>query len=93
MEKLDPILHNQLRLAIMAILASVEKADFQFILNKTGATKGNVSVQLTTLENSNYIAIDKFFEGKKPQTWCQITEEGRKAMETYTEALKSYLNL
>lgn len=93
LKKLDPILHSELRLAIMSILISVEKADFTFIKEKTEATSGNLSVQITKLEDIGYIKVEKGFKGKIPQTTCFITNEGKKAFEQYVLDLKDYLKL
>lgn len=93
MKTLDPILHSQLRLAVMALLTQVDMADFNYLLDKTGATRGNLSVQITTLEQAGYVRVEKAFSDKKPQTRCFITRSGMDAMDAYTQALKEYLNL
>ncbi len=93
MKELDPLLHSQLRLAVMSILMNVDEADFVFLKEKTEATAGNLSVQLDKLSNAGYIAMEKGFVGKKTRTVCQVTGQGRKAFEEYVEALKEYLNL
>lgn len=90
---LDPLLHSQLRLAVMSILLSVEEADFVYLKEKTKATAGNLSVQLDKLNEAGYIEIEKGFSGKKPRTVCQMTPVGRRAFETYVEALKSYIQI
>ena len=88
---LDPLLHSQLRLAIMSILMSVESADFTYIKEKTEATAGNLSVQLEKLNEAGYLVITKSFKGKRPNTSCKITKQGIKAFEEYVEALKGYI--
>lgn len=93
LKKLDPLLHSELRLAIMSLLISVEKADFTFIKEKTEATAGNLSVQVTKLEDAGYILVEKGFRGKIPQTTCIITKTGIKAFEQYVQDLKEYLKL
>ena len=93
MKELDPLLHSQLRLAVMSILMNVDEADFVFLKEKTEATAGNLSVQLDKLSNAGYISMEKGFVGKKTRTVCQVTEQGRKAFEEYVEALKENLNL
>ena len=90
-KELDPILHGQLRLAIMSILISTEEAEFTFLKEKTGATSGNISVQLDKLEKANYISIIKSFRGKRPLTTCRITKKGVKAFENYVNQLKTYI--
>ena len=89
---LDPLLHSELRLAIMSLLISAESAEFPFIKEQTGATAGNLSVQLDKLAAAGYITVEKTFKGKRPCTLCRITTEGLKAFETYVETLRDYLN-
>lgn len=91
--ELDPLIHSQLRLAIMSILLSVDEADFVYLKEKTESTAGNLSVQLDKLSKAGYIQVEKEFVGKKTRTSCRITEIGRKAMEEYIKALKTYLDL
>lgn len=93
MRELNPLLHSQLRLAIISILMNVEEADFVFLKEKTESTAGNLSVQLDKLSAAGYISIEKGMSGKRPRTVCAITQEGIKAFEEYVEALRSYLNL
>lgn len=93
MKELNPLLHSQLRLAVMSILMNVEEADFVYLREKTESTAGNLSVQLDKLSSTGYISVEKGFVGKKTRTTCQITEEGRKAFEEYVDALKQYVNL
>ena len=83
---LDPLLHSELRLAVMSILIGVESADFVFLRNETGATAGNLSVQLDKLARAGYIEIEKGFQGRKPRTLCRITDAGRDAFAQYVEA-------
>lgn len=93
MKELDPLLHSQLRLAVMSILMNVEEADFVYLKEKTESTAGNLSVQLEKLSNAGYISVEKGFSGRKPRTVCRVTEQGRKAFEDYVDALKSYIKL
>jgi DNA-binding transcriptional ArsR family regulator len=88
---LDPILHSQLRLAIISLLVSVREAEFTFLKEETGATAGNLSVQIQKLKEANYIDIEKKFKDNYPQTICRITPNGIKAFELYVDALKNYL--
>lgn len=90
-KELDPLLHSQLRLAVMSILLSVEEAEFVYIKEKTNATAGNLSVQLDKLAEAGYIRIEKGFVGKKPRTTCRMTEKGHLAMDEYVNALRLYL--
>jgi len=92
MTELDPLLHSQLRLAIMSILLSVDEADFVYLKAKTEATAGNLSIQLDKLSAADYISVTKTTEGNRPRSICQITDKGRAAMATYVEALRSYLS-
>jgi predicted transcriptional regulator len=89
---LDPILHSQLRLAIMSLLISVKEAEFTFIKEKTNATAGNLSVQVQKLKDANYIEVTKQFKENYPQTICKITATGVKAFEAYVKALQEYIN-
>nr|WP_314288552.1 transcriptional regulator [uncultured Capnocytophaga sp.] len=90
---LNPILHSQLRLAIISLLVSEEKADFARIKEVTKATSGNISVQIQKLETAGYITVKKSFKDNYPNTEVQLTNQGLLAFEQYVEALKSYLNL
>lgn len=90
--ELDPLLHSQLRLAVMSILISAQEADFVFLREKTGATAGNLSVQIDKLREAGYISVEKSFKGKMPRTSCRITQAGIAAFEEYVKALKSYLD-
>lgn len=89
---LDPILHSQLRLAIISLLVSEEKADFARIKEVTKATSGNISVQIQKLETAGYITVKKSFKDNYPNTEVQLTKEGLLAFERYVEALKSYIS-
>ncbi len=91
-KELDPLLHSQLRLAIMSLLISLDSAEFTFLKEKTDSTAGNLSVQLDKLSEAGYIKIEKTFRGKKPLTTCKITKQGIKAFEEYVNTLKQYIN-
>jgi DNA-binding transcriptional ArsR family regulator len=88
---LDPILHSQLRLAVMSLLISVKEAEFTFLKEKTGATAGNLSVQIQKLKDAGYIDVQKQFKDNYPQTICRIAPKGVDAFETYVKALQGYL--
>jgi hypothetical protein len=92
-KELDPLLHSQLRLAIMSLLVGLEQAEFNFIKEKTNSTAGNLSVQIEKLSQAEYIAIEKTFKGKRPLTICRITPKGIDAFEQYVKDLKSYLKI
>lgn len=88
---LDPILHSQLRLAVMSLLISVKEAEFTFLKEKTAATAGNLSVQIQKLKDAGYIEISKQFKDNYPQTMCRITPQGITAFELYVKALQEYI--
>ena len=90
--KLDPLLHSELRLAVMSILAGVDEADFTYLKEQTGATSGNLSVQIDKLSEAGYIAVEKGFKGKMPRTTCRITSQGVEAFRNYVTALKEYIS-
>lgn len=92
-KELDPILHSQLRLAVMSLLVSVKEAEFTFIREKTNATAGNLSVQVQKLKDAGYIEVTKQFKDNYPQTTCKITKEGITAFEAYVQALQQYLQV
>ena len=89
--ELNPLLHSELRLAVMSLLISVEEADFVYIRQQTGATAGNLSVQIDTLSKADFVAVKKTFKGKMPCTLCKNTPQGVDAFEEYVEALKTYI--
>lgn len=89
--ELNPLLHSELRLAVMSILVGVEEADFVYLREQTRSTAGNLSVQIDKLRKAGYISIEKGFRGRMPRTTCRITDEGRKAFAEYVEALRSYI--
>ena len=89
---LDPLLHSKLRLAVMSILLDAGSADFVYLKAETGATSGNLSVQIDKLQQAGYIEVTKGFKGKMPQTICSITDKGRDAFASYVEALRSYIS-
>jgi len=92
-KKLDPLLHNELRLAVISLLVKEGEADFVHLQEKTQATSGNLSVQLDKLSEAGYISVHKYFKGKKPHTTCNITKTGIDAFEDYVSAIQDYLNL
>ncbi|NCI45486.1 winged helix-turn-helix domain-containing protein [Sediminibacterium soli] len=91
--ELDPILHSQLRLAVMSLLISVKEAEFTFIKEKTNATAGNLSVQVQKLREAGYIEVTKQFKDNYPQTTCKVTPKGVEAFENYVRALQQYLQV
>jgi DNA-binding MarR family transcriptional regulator len=89
---LDPILHSQLRLAVMSLLISLKEAEFTYLKEQTNSTAGNLSVQIQKLKDAGYIHIEKSFKDNYPQTICKITATGIKAFEEYVKNIKSYLS-
>lgn len=90
--ELNPLLHSELRLAVMSILVSVECADFVYLRKQTGATAGNLSVQIDKLHKAGYINVEKGFNGKMPRTVCRITRQGVDAFEEYVNAISEYIS-
>ena len=90
-KELDPILHSQLRLAVMSLLISVKEAEFTFIREQTNATAGNLSVQVNKLKEAGYIDVVKKFKENYPQTVCKIKALGIAAFDEYVKNLQSYL--
>ena len=93
LKELNPLLHSQLRLAIMSILMNCEQASFVYIKEQTQATAGNLSVQLDKLVAAGYVTVEKKFQGKKPLTLCSVTDVGKQAFEEYVTALRGYLDV
>ena len=91
-DELDPLLHSQLRLAVMSLLIGVEEAEFNFLKDKTGATAGNLSVQVHKLADADYLSIEKSFRNNFPLTICRITPLGIAAFERYVDTLQQYID-
>src|SRR5436853_257449 len=89
---LDPILHSQLRLAIISLLISVKEAEFTFLKEQTNSTAGNLSVQINKLREAGYIDVTKQFKDNYPLTVCKITTKGIEAFDEYVKNLQSYLS-
>lgn len=87
---LDPLLHSQVRLAIMSILIGVKNADFSYLLENIKTTKGNLSFQISKLKEAGYIEVKKSFKGNYPLTTCEITEKGVDAYEIYVNSIDEY---
>jgi DNA-binding transcriptional ArsR family regulator len=88
-EELDPLLHEQRRLAIVSVLAAVESLTFTELRDALEMTDGNLSVHLQKLEGGGFVAITKQFVGRRPQTTCQLTRAGRKAFAAYLDHLEA----
>jgi DNA-binding PadR family transcriptional regulator len=89
--ELDPVIHGKLRLALLSLLAVVEEAEFTWLRTQTGSTDGNLGTQLLKLEQAGYIAVEKKFVQRKPQSTYRMTESGRAALTAYVRALKQLL--
>jgi DNA-binding MarR family transcriptional regulator len=89
---LDPILHSQLRLSIVSILMTVDEVNFNFIRDETGATSGNISIQIKKLQTAGYIRVRKSFKNNYPHTAVSITKKGMDAFEDYVNSLKNYIH-
>ena len=89
---LDPLLHSELRLAVMSVLLTVDEADVVYLREMTNATSGNLSVQIDKLASAGYVSVEKGFVGKRPRTTCRITPTGMQAFKTYVEALSGYIS-
>lgn len=90
-DELDPLLHSQLRLAIMSVLIGVKEAEFSYLKEKTGSTAGNLSVQISKLSEAEYISVEKSFRDNYPLTTVKITPKGILAFESYVKALQAYI--
>lgn len=90
-KNLDPLLHSQVRLAIMSLLISFKSAEFNFLLENIQTSKGNLSFQITKLKNAEYLSVKKSFKGNYPLTTCKITKKGLRAYQDYVDALSGYL--
>ncbi len=89
--ELNPVIHGKLRLALLSLLSGVEEAEFTWLRGKTGATDGNLGAQLLKLEEAGYVAVEKKFVQRKPQSLYRMTEAGHNALAEYVQALKQLL--
>ena len=90
-QQLDEIIHSRIRLAVMAVLITIDEAEFIFLRDKVNATDGNLSTHLKKLEEAGYIAVNKSFENRKPISRYLLTQKGRKAFELYVERLEKLI--
>lgn len=90
---LDPVLNTPVRLAVVSTLVKMKRADFNYLMEITNTTQGNLSHQIKKLNEAEYIEVIKTFKGNYPHTICQLTKKGRKAFEKYVEDIKNYLHL
>jgi DNA-binding PadR family transcriptional regulator len=89
--ELNPVIHGKLRLALLSLLSTVEEAEFTWLRGKTGSTDGNLGAQLMKLEEAGYVAVEKKFVQRKPQTLYRMTDSGRAALTDYVQALRQLL--
>ena len=87
MSELDRVIHEPVRLRIMAILSGVDRADFKFMLSTLGLSKGNLACHVDKLERAGYVEVHKSFNGKMPHTEYRLTNTGRTALADYWAAL------
>jgi len=85
---INPLLHNELRLKIMVALDSLESADFVYLCRITDSTRGNLSVQIKTLQDAGYLQVDKSGLGRLSHTVCRITHKGHEALDAYELGLR-----
>ena len=90
-QQLDDVIHSRIRLAVMALLISVDEAEFNFLKEKINATDGNLSVHLKKLEDAGYISVKKEFVNRKPKTMYALTKDGKKAFESYLDQLEKFI--
>jgi DNA-binding transcriptional ArsR family regulator len=89
--EIDRIIHEPARLMIVALLAAVKEADFQYLRQTTGLTQGNLSAHLSKLEEAGYVAIEKTFRGKYPLTICRLTERGKEVLDNFRKVIRAAL--
>ena len=87
MSEMDRVIHEPVRLRIMAILSGVDRADFKFMLSTLGLSKGNLASHVDKLERAGYVAVEKSFNGKLPHTEYRLTDAGRTALADYWAAM------
>ena len=90
--EIDRLVHEPARFQVLALLYVIESADFTFIMNQLGLTWGNLSAHITKLEEGGYVAVEKGFKGKRPQTMLSLTKAGRKAFQVYRQTMKQLLD-
>jgi len=89
--ELDPVVHGQLRLAVLSLLSGVDQGDFKWLRDRTGSTDGNLGANLAKLEEAKYIAVTRKFIGRKPASIYRLTPTGGKALATYVGSLRKLL--
>lgn len=92
LSNIDPLIHAPARLMVLSYLYVVESADYVYLMRMTGLTWGNLATHLSKLEEAGYIAVQKTFNGKKPQTILRMSEQGRTAFRTYKKNMQQILD-
>jgi DNA-binding transcriptional ArsR family regulator len=92
-DEIDRLVHEPARYQILSVLSVLESADFQFIRNQTGLTKGNLSSHMSKLEDAGYIKVVKEFIGRKPHTMMKVTKKGKKAYEEYRRTMARIIGM
>lgn len=90
-QQIDDIIHSRIRLAVMALLITVEEAEFNFIKEKVNTTDGNLSVHLKKLEEASYVSVKKEFVDRKPRTTYTLTKNGKISFEVYIDHLEKLI--
>lgn len=90
-QQIDDVIHSRIRTTVMAVLVSVEEAEFNFLKEKVNATDGNLSVHLKKLEEAGYVSVKKIFVERKPVSKYKITSKGYKAFENYIKKLENII--
>ncbi len=90
--ELDDIVHQRVRLGILAVLTEARRADFAYLRDSLELTDGNLSRHLQVLEGAGYVKVTKAFEGKRPRTWVSATKKGRAALAAEVGALRALLD-
>jgi DNA-binding transcriptional ArsR family regulator len=88
----DRLIHEPARLKIIALLYVLDSADFTFLMSQTGMSWGNLSSHMTKLEEAGYLAVEKMFKGKRPNTMLKLTDKGRQAFQTYRQQMKQFFD-
>lgn len=91
LQGIDEIVHQRVRLGILAVLTEMKRADFGFLRDTLELTQGNLSRHLQVLEKAGYVVVDKVFEGRRPRTWVRATEEGTAAFAREISSLRTLL--
>ena len=88
---IDELLREPARLRLLVLLSVVKRADFTYLLNLSGMSKGNLSVQINKLGDARMVKIDKSFQGNRPRTMYELTAQGRKALRAYKKNMRAIL--